>query len=645
MTEEIEQTEVMEEAAANEQTAKQDQNLNPREMLVDKIEVDWLIDYPTFAQQLHAMVNDPAFIQVRRRQEESNIFSIVGQTNTERWHSSFLAWLLNPEGSHGLNYFPLKNLLMCMYQKADDEQRKELNLPDPYVLDAGIFCNSQIQPTSKGKVKLPEVTVDYTIQNDDGKIYEKEKCSFDIALSADITFPKNPNEQKRRFIFICENKVDSPEGKKTTAKFPQTKIYADFWVKGKKTQAFFPLNGDQKFYEKGAASPHLALLFLSARGDKATDSRFVNMTYKELYEEILLPALKHPDLSVSGRYLLEEYVKVLDVEGYIISNVTKGLLNNIFVRHLDAFKNYLRYRFFFELPEDVKDKTNKLKALCWLNQFAGMEHFVVLQKSKGVNRRTITSVDFSNNTWGYKPPQTDVFTCPIGIIKKHYDDYVNAYKEKKKKGEGEGVSEDLFPEFWEKEILAKQNDPIKKYINAFDSRYEDTLSFIMDGFIKLRQEDPDYQLFCGVISALSKNDTDYGYLRNSGYLKAIEGKDAVYSAFYFKEDKELQFPVFINLKDNMRPVFGLDAKNTGMSGNQICNIIANKLHPGTEENKRTYTWAQYLGVIIEPEEQCGCPNWTNIASLPKSTPEKKRTRKKVEKKTCPCADDNIEEQE
>ena len=153
MTEEIEKTEAMEETAATEQKAEEIKNLDPREALVDEIKLDWLIDYPTFAQQLHAMVNDPAFIQLRRKQDEANIFSIVGQTNTERWHSSFLAWLLNPEGSHGLNYFPLKNLLMFMYKEAGKEQRDKLNLPDPYVLDAGIFCNSQVQPTNKGKLK------------------------------------------------------------------------------------------------------------------------------------------------------------------------------------------------------------------------------------------------------------------------------------------------------------------------------------------------------------------------------------------------------------------------------------------------------------------------------------------------------------
>ena len=90
MTEEIEKTEAMEETAATEQKAEEIKNLDPREALVDEIKLDWLIDYPTFAQQLHAMVNDPAFIQLRRKQDEANIFSIVGQTNTERWHSSFL---------------------------------------------------------------------------------------------------------------------------------------------------------------------------------------------------------------------------------------------------------------------------------------------------------------------------------------------------------------------------------------------------------------------------------------------------------------------------------------------------------------------------------------------------------------------------
>jgi len=644
MTEEIEKTEAMEETAATEQKAEEIKNLDLREALVDEIKLDWLIDYPTFAQQLHAMVNDPAFIQLRRKQDEANIFSIVGQTNTERWHSSFLAWLLNPEGSHGLNYFPLKNLLMFMYKEATEKQRNDLNLPDPYVLDAGIFCNSQVQPTNKGKLKLPEVTVNYTFEKG-GKKYEEEKCSFDIALSADITFPSIETEQKRRFIFICENKVDSPEGKKTAAKFPQTKIYADFWVKEEKekrtnTTAFFPLDSTNNFYSKGVKS-HLALLFLSARGDTAHDKRFISMTYTELYESILLPALKHPDLSTSGRYLLEEYIKVLDVEGYIVSNVTKGFLKNIFDRHLETFKSYLRYRFFFELPEDITEKADKLKALCWLNQFAGMKHFVVRQKSVGINCRTITHVDFRNNDWKYTPARTDVFNCPIGIIKAHYDTYIDQWKNKKNED-----PIDLFSEFWKSEILDKRDSDIKKYINAFDSRYEDTLSFIMDGFVKLMERDKDYNLFCGVIPVLSKNSTNYGYLRFCKHLTQNENDKELYSGLYFKDDSEFQHCISINLKDPMRPVFHYEEK-TEMSGYQICNIIADKLDKGKTED-RNYTWVQYLGVKIEEKVgACHRPEWTKIASLSKSDfenkKEKKSKQKMVDKNDCPC--NEIKEQE
>lgn len=644
MTEELEKTETMEETAATEQKAEEIKNLDPREALVDEIKLDWLIDYPTFAQQLHAMVNDPAFIQLRRKQDEANIFSIVGQTNTERWHSSFLAWLLNPEGSHGLNYFPLKNLLMFMYKEATEKQRNDLNLPDPYVLDVGIFCNSQVQPASKGKIKMPEVTVNYTFEKG-GKKYEEEKCSFDIALSADITFPSIETEQKRRFIFICENKVDSPEGKKTAEKFPQTKIYADFWVKeGKSTNktAFFPLDSTNNFYSKGVKS-HLALLFLSARGDRALDDRFINMTYVELYENILLPALKHPDLSTSGRYLLEEYIKVLDVEGYIVSNVTKGFLKNIFDRHLETFKSYLRYRFFFELPEDITEKADKLKALCWLNQFAGMEYFVVRQKTAGINCRKITSVDFRNNKWEYEPTGKDVFKCPIGIIKKHYDAYND--KEKNKKNEDSG---DLFPNFWKSKILDKRDTNIKDYINAFDSRYEDTLSFIMDGFVKLMNEDKDYNLFCGVIPVLSKNSTNYDYLRLCKHLtKENKNGEKLYSGLYFKEDTGFSRCISINLKDPMRPVFHLkdDDKKTEMSGYQICNIIAGNDKEKTEY--RNYTWVQYLGVKIKENVGTCAPEWKNIASLSKSdffkSEREKNKSQKEDKNDCSC--NEIKDQE
>ena len=65
-----------------------------------------------FARDLLALEADPAFQALQRSQTRTNMFTILGTTDRERWHSAFWAWLLDPEGSHGLGDFGAKRLLL-----------------------------------------------------------------------------------------------------------------------------------------------------------------------------------------------------------------------------------------------------------------------------------------------------------------------------------------------------------------------------------------------------------------------------------------------------------------------------------------------------------------------------------------------------
>ena len=67
---------------------------------------------------IHELISDPDFISLERRMNRSSIFSIVGRTHAETWHSNFIAWLLNPQGEHGLGYFPIKRICYAMRKKS-----------------------------------------------------------------------------------------------------------------------------------------------------------------------------------------------------------------------------------------------------------------------------------------------------------------------------------------------------------------------------------------------------------------------------------------------------------------------------------------------------------------------------------------------
>src|SRR3972149_9596773 len=68
----------------------------------------------SFGQRLLGLISEPEFIKFENILGEPNFFRIVGRTHYERWHSSFLGRLLDPNGSHLLSTFSLSRFLLLL---------------------------------------------------------------------------------------------------------------------------------------------------------------------------------------------------------------------------------------------------------------------------------------------------------------------------------------------------------------------------------------------------------------------------------------------------------------------------------------------------------------------------------------------------
>ncbi len=65
-------------------------------------------------EQIEELIASRQFQQLKYFQEKTNVFTIVGQTHTEHWHSSFMRWLLDPHSSLCLGHYP-PNLPKLLY--------------------------------------------------------------------------------------------------------------------------------------------------------------------------------------------------------------------------------------------------------------------------------------------------------------------------------------------------------------------------------------------------------------------------------------------------------------------------------------------------------------------------------------------------
>ena len=588
-----------------------------------------------FTHRFHNLIADSNFIKLCHGFEKDNIFSIVGRTQQENWHSSFIAWILNPKGSHDLGHFPLRCLLTSINVLAQKQENFDKSLlPEDRLIDIGDFSDTVVNPESGGGSEEGEKQVYY------GDRY-KQNIKFDIAISTVITaMDKTP----RRLVLICENKVGSPEGQAARTRDPQTKMYADFWWKPPKGQgkgrAFYPINvevppypddiePDEKMDQKPAEEqnsertpevsggsgarkpkrekdlyPHLytqnvksrlALLFLTAKkGVTAKDPRFINMDYSTLYEYVLLPALNHPNISSNAKRYLQEYIDLLETKGYIESEERKQLLYGIFQNEQNkAQKNkalvrqYLSYKLFSKLFFNDNDKyamadllgnwdVYKNDILEWLHYFGGIESFYVHQ-TNGTKEFTLNP----HVVFGSKDDSASTNSRFIGVgdnkgvEPRLGNNFISFSGNKEYPAENGDGGDGAYVETFKKPVVEAIKSYYKK--NKADFEYiRDIENKYGETISYLVNQYVDYYsendpLVSAMVNRVQKSSRDEP---DRSYLRdqlTVREND-YYPVLYFKSDKERKYPIYIKIA--RKPLFAEKSEfDKRHDNNESCDDI------------------------------------------------------------------------
>lgn len=90
---------------------------------------------PDDSRRLSNLVNDENFDRLELELRNTNIFSILGIERMEIRHSNFLAWLLDPNGTHGLGSLFLKRFLRDIFLFDNPESVDNLALHEASVRD------------------------------------------------------------------------------------------------------------------------------------------------------------------------------------------------------------------------------------------------------------------------------------------------------------------------------------------------------------------------------------------------------------------------------------------------------------------------------------------------------------------------------
>lgn len=207
--------------------------------------------------QIEQLITDPRFQLLKYKQEKTNIFTIVGQTHTEHWHSAFLAWLFDPHSSLRLGHFPLARLLTLYMIKKPD-------------------CGYHLKDIFDWN--LDEVRF---VTEKDASFDEVKKSSIDVYGESD------------ELILVIENKVNAYENFNGTDK-GQTDNYYRYAEKIKKS-------GQKTLY-----------FFITAdQNQKPYSEHYVHISYQEIFDFVISKCIEHPQVPKDGKYLLEQYASNL----------------------------------------------------------------------------------------------------------------------------------------------------------------------------------------------------------------------------------------------------------------------------------------------------------------------------------------------
>lgn len=236
-------------------------------------------------EQIEQITTDSRFQRLKYLQEKKNIFTIVGQTHTEHWHSSFISWLLDPHSSMCLGHYALARLLNIYLSKAKDS---DFTLKELY----GFDLNQVHFQTEKTFI-----------------LQGTKKRSIDVY------------GESEELIIVIENKVKAAENF-NGSEVGQTQDYYDFIERHKK-------EGQRSFYFFITPSPK----------QNAFHKAYMQITYQEMYDCIIAKCMEHPQISVDSRYVLEQYANNLreTVNNSPMALVNIGMCQELYIDYKSVF--------------------------------------------------------------------------------------------------------------------------------------------------------------------------------------------------------------------------------------------------------------------------------------------------------------------
>lgn len=250
---------------------------------------------PDFLNGIIEFNKDERIIQLKRLYSQPSFFEIISKERSEVTYSSFLKWLLQLNGNNAVEVSPLM-LFMDIIIKKSQEQKVEKDS-----LDVNLMADLL---SRKVRLSRTEISTEKSVSEVAYNVLHKEnnntttpesllkqainsKDRIDIFIEADAVGENSTHKVQ----IIIENKIDALEGKPNKKK----ESYNDF----SQTERYFlasNVNNIPQFY-----------VFLTRDKKTPEDKHFINITYQDLLDGIILPLLNSQSLNSRDKLFLTEF--------------------------------------------------------------------------------------------------------------------------------------------------------------------------------------------------------------------------------------------------------------------------------------------------------------------------------------------------
>lgn len=312
-----------------------------------------------YLNQILAFNGGEDVIALREKFDRPSFFEIISKERSETTYSAFLKWMFQ-ENCPKSTCNPLALLLDVLVRRSEEQASVDTVLSNEIVKRAIVTRNLKIRsikvetekPVSnlaKAIIVNPTMVAGELSERDLETVAAKSKDKIDLFVDCEIDSEDNCLLAKRLHVVI-ENKIDSAEGGRKSEK---NAIGIGRYDNATQTQRYYlgskfsQCDADGKHYGIERLDVLQVYVYLSPHvpcKDACPDNHFIQISYQDIVDSILMPMLASSSLPMRSRFFLEEFLNQLvfpSLEGsMVLPSIAVGRENSKELTNIWTNSNY-----------------------------------------------------------------------------------------------------------------------------------------------------------------------------------------------------------------------------------------------------------------------------------------------------------------